>query len=134
MEEAEALPSLLLAMKDISLKNISKGKKILERTKKEADQLCGPFKDPQKAKEHLLQNIKELTEDSEKVVKSHNEFLVFLTSGDKPQSPQNFLMEAWKGDLYEKRGFSALKKLCKNLVETQSFLEQPYDELISQIL
>nr|WNL49875.1 hypothetical protein MarFTMF_359 [Marseillevirus sp.] len=134
MEEAEALPNLLSGMKDISLKNVSKGKKILEKTRKEADHLCSSFENPQKAKEHLLQNIKELTEDSEKVVKSYKEFLVFLTTGEKPQNSQNFLMEAWKGDLYEKKGFSALRKLCKNLVETQSFLEQPYDELISQIL
>nr|WQM87151.1 hypothetical protein [Marseillevirus cajuinensis] len=133
MEEVEALLNLLSGMRDISLKNVSKGKKILEKTKKEADKLCETFPEPQKAKEHLLQNIKELTEDSDNVLKSHKEFLAFLTSGEKPQN-QNFLMEAWRGDLYEKKGFSALRKLCKNLVETQTFLEQPYDELISQIL
>ncbi|AHA46091.1 hypothetical protein ISTM_193 [Insectomime virus] len=133
MEELEDLAKLLQAMRDISEKNISKGEKLLKRVRQESSSLCSELENPQKAEKYLLQNVEDLWSDSKKVVVAHKEFLVFLTGGEKPKR-NNFLMEAWKGDLYGKKGAPALRKLCKNLLETQSFLEQPYEDVISQIL
>ncbi|AMQ10769.1 hypothetical protein [Brazilian marseillevirus] len=134
MEGLEELAKLLQAMKDIAQKNILKGKKLMKSVKEDSQSLCRDLENPEKAERYLLQNVEDLWGDSEKVLSSHKEFLVFLMGGEKPKNRNNFLMEAWKGDLYGKRGAAALRKLCKNLLETQSFLEQPYEDIISQIL
>lgn len=134
MESLDELAKLLDAMRGISGKNISKGEKLLKRVSGESSSLCSEMENPEKAEKYLLQNVRELWEDSEKVLSSYKEFLGFLMGGEKPKNRNNFLMEAWKGDLYGKKGASALRKLCKNLLETQSFLEQPYEDIISQLL
>ncbi|ALH06894.1 hypothetical protein PMV_196 [Port-miou virus] len=132
MESLDELATLLNAMKEISNKNISKGRKLFEIINKESSSLCSDLENPEKAEKYLLQNVVELWGDSEEVVSSYKEFLEFLMGGEKPKN--NFLMKAWKGDLYGKKGAPALRKLCKNLLETQSFLEQPYDDIVSQLL
>lgn len=134
MESLDELATLLNAMKEIANKNISKGKKLFEIINEESGSLCSDLENPEKAERYLLQNVVELWGDSEEVLSSYKDFLAFLMGGEKPKNKENFLMRAWKGDLYGKRGAPALRKLCKNLLETQSFLEQPYENIVSQLL
>ncbi|ALX27510.1 hypothetical protein GMAR_ORF136 [Golden Marseillevirus] len=134
MQSLDELSKLLEAMVDISRKNISTGQRLYKRINKESQKLCSGMEDPEKAARYLLQTTSELWEDSEKVLSAHKEFQIFLLTNEKPKDKENFLMQAWKGDLYGKKGAAAFKKLCKSLVETQAFLEQPYDEIISQLL
>lgn len=133
MSNLQYLGELLDTIKQMAEENVDEGRKIYEKTQQRLDELCGSCDEPEKTKTLLLESVRELYKESEEVLSSFDEFVDFITNGNKIISRSNRLNEAWKGDLYDRKGIKALKKLCRDLIETRAKFEEPYEDIVAQI-
>lgn len=133
MEELEYIWELLDAIRVIAKENVKSGKQLLEEVSKNSEELTKHL-EQHNAKELILKKTMKIYKDSENVVSSYQEFVKFLSEGEKIESSDNILNAAWKGDLYGKKGIKALKKLCKELMDVQRLLEKPFEKIMKKIV